>query len=1237
MLFHTLFGLLIPFFADRPQTFAVNREQHAVGNTWRAATGGGVALGFGRIDLSLNTATEVEAERTYFKKLHRYKTADPSFLPGRAVCDRLNYPNVRETDLQSMPGVVGMNNITFITHADLPTLVPSGQDPDQLYSAQNGPYLFYFKGGDFPMAGVGGKAVFWTGMQSHWGYWYQYNDMQLRLGEDNFTLDFTWDIFGLRYIYHRMGMGFDAGDMMMQSINNHGFVGNGTAFGAGPYSYRYNNPYGNDFHGALFMNQMGDPALRLFMFAPPTRLSVVTTSGNPVLSWTASTDGSVSGYHVYRAANANAPFTRLTSTLVTGTTYVDSSVSSGSCVYMVRAVRLETTGGGTFYNASLGITQSANFNSATAVTISTASLPGVYWNTQTSLSLVAQGGVPQYNWALTSGTLPVGMTLSNAGVISGTATSIGHFSFTVQVTDQIAQQASRAFTLDVGSNYQTSIYPVATTYTNSAATTTSYGTSESDLISVTNETFHRYDLSGVSLNNGPVKATLYLYVTSNTVSNAGVIQANLLNDAVDGWLDNGIAKFFLGAAASPTSGWTRIHCVGHGWPTGTQVTINGSGLVNFPSTTPYAITVIDADNFDIHITYGNWAYDPSYAYVSTLSMTYATRPTSYDLNVPTLTASGYDTPGTLLKMDVTSYVQEVVNNFPSKQMGIRFFSTASQTIAVGSLHAFGGAIPYLVIESTNAPMIAINSPTVNPAVIIAGSSLLINTTVTPLPARAGALALQWSKVSGPGTVTFTNPANASTGATFSVAGDYILQLTANDGVAQSTKNLTVQVRSVPVGGPIDSMLLHLPFDETAGNIAHDTSGVTPANNGTLTATPTPTWTTSGKIGGALSFSGIGQQIVVSDSNTNPNPLDGMQQLTVSTWVNASSFPTGGYPVVGLLYKGAAANSCSYSLNLIGGKIRYYIGTNLQDSASTLPLNTWCHVVVVFDGTQTTNNMRLYINGNLDKVSTINLAAVPRSTTTNLYIGYPNLGAAGFNGLMDDVRVYNRVLSVSEIQDLYSVTPSNVGPVISTAPTLSGTINQALSLTATATDYGKNSVLSSNWSQLSGPSSLTIASPFSLSTTTTPSAPGSYGFLLSACDGAITTYANVSATITGQTFSGWAAQQGLIGVNALPTAVGTTDGLNNLLKYACGLSPSISYNSGAPGLPSVQLQSNYLRLTFTGVASDVTYQVQATSDLTGAWTTIQTFPVGTIPGTVTVQDTQPVSGSSKRFMRLLISL
>ena len=59
------------------------------------------------------------------------------------------------------------------------------------------------------------------------------------------------------------------------------------------------------------------------------------------------------------------------------------------------------------------------------------------------------------------------------------------------------------------------------------------------------------------------------------------------------------------------------------------------------------------------------------------------------------------------------------------------------------------------------------------------------------------LTFLWTKVSGPGTVTFANAAAASTTATFSLQGSYVLQLAANDGLATSTDTLTVTVNPNP--------------------------------------------------------------------------------------------------------------------------------------------------------------------------------------------------------------------------------------------------------------------------------------------------------------------------------------------------------------------------------------------------------------------------------------------------------
>jgi hypothetical protein len=71
-----------------------------------------------------------------------------------------------------------------------------------------------------------------------------------------------------------------------------------------------------------------------------------------------------------------------------------------------------------------------------------------------SATLAASGGTPQYTWSRTGGTLPTGVTLNGpTGVISGTPTAAGTFSFTLQVADASspAQTATKSFSIPVGS------------------------------------------------------------------------------------------------------------------------------------------------------------------------------------------------------------------------------------------------------------------------------------------------------------------------------------------------------------------------------------------------------------------------------------------------------------------------------------------------------------------------------------------------------------------------------------------------------------------------------------------------------------------------------------------------------------------------------------------------------------------------------------------------------------------
>lgn len=70
-----------------------------------------------------------------------------------------------------------------------------------------------------------------------------------------------------------------------------------------------------------------------------------------------------------------------------------------------------------------------------AIGIATQSLPAAAINVPYSETLTAVGGTQPYTWTLSSGSLPAGLTLSSAGVISGTPTAVGSSTFTVQVAD----------------------------------------------------------------------------------------------------------------------------------------------------------------------------------------------------------------------------------------------------------------------------------------------------------------------------------------------------------------------------------------------------------------------------------------------------------------------------------------------------------------------------------------------------------------------------------------------------------------------------------------------------------------------------------------------------------------------------------------------------------------------------------------------------------------------------------
>ena len=129
--------------------------------------------------------------------------------------------------------------------------------------------------------------------------------------------------------------------------------------------------------------------------------------------------------------------------------------AAGTFSFTVTA-RDSTTGTGAPFTGSRAFSLVVN---APTVTLSPASLPGAMYNSAYSQTISASGGIAPYTYTISAGTLPGGLTLSAAGVLSGTPTAAGTFNFTVTATDSSTGTGpftgSQSYTLAVNQASQT--------------------------------------------------------------------------------------------------------------------------------------------------------------------------------------------------------------------------------------------------------------------------------------------------------------------------------------------------------------------------------------------------------------------------------------------------------------------------------------------------------------------------------------------------------------------------------------------------------------------------------------------------------------------------------------------------------------------------------------------------------------------------------------------------------------
>lgn len=193
------------------------------------------------------------------------------------------------------------------------------------------------------------------------------------------------------------------------------------------------------------------------------------------------------------------------------------------------------------------------------------------------------------------------------------------------------------------------------------------------------------------------------------------------------------------------------------------------------------------------------------------------------------------------------------------------------------------------------------------------------------------------------------------------------------------------------------------------NTVTDKSGN--GNTGTITNMSTSTARAPGKIGQALRFDGVNDRVDVGSGVNLSNTV------TFSAWVKPRNYSESGFNV--FLIGGKAIGSNNFYLDFLNGSIRwvtYDNSSNFHIMSIAVGNNDWKHVVGVMD-----NNLQyLYANGVLQGSPLAVTWSYDDMSNSRVSVGDNYWSVQAFPGLIDEVRIYNRALSASEVKTLYNM-------------------------------------------------------------------------------------------------------------------------------------------------------------------------------------------------------------------------
>jgi len=209
--------------------------------------------------------------------------------------------------------------------------------------------------------------------------------------------------------------------------------------------------------------------------------------------------------------------------------------------------------------------------------------------------------------------------------------------------------------------------------------------------------------------------------------------------------------------------------------------------------------------------------------------------------------------------------------------------------------------------------------------------------------------------------------------------------------------------------PEENMVGLWHFNEGSGSITDD---VTANNNdGTIYGA---TWTSQGKFNNALDFDGSNDYINFG----NTNNFERTDSFSYSFWIKTNS--TTNY--ITIMSKTPYGSWHGMETFVFNGKIRFYlIGTGEQlDVSSTSDINTgtWKYVVITYNGNSNASGVKIYVDG-VESSSGTGTLTTSIVNSNNFQVSCRAGAYNCFYGIIDEVAIWNRALSVEEIQEHYN--------------------------------------------------------------------------------------------------------------------------------------------------------------------------------------------------------------------------